>query len=239
MPLSLKFFTMASALSVAAGSAATTTGLTGSSCLAESSAGGSGLLQVKAGRVSDEVVVNVHDHGSAASRAVSIHIGPDNYPVFEWRRRKATKHPVDGGLIARKRIVDRRQGAASFLQESSGQGAEAEDAERHNAILASLSAAVDSVPPDASIDELSTDLHGHDFAAVQGLGQSRLQRVGAVTAEVWDAKGTPHGSLKNSLHEHWIPYMSLLGFSTQANCTLGRKEGEAIGARDCTFVRNA
>lgn len=236
MPLSLKFFAVASALSLAAGTAGATTGLMGSSCLADS-AGGSGLLQVRAGRLSDEAVVD--DAGAAASRSVSIHIGPDNYPVFEWRRQKASKHPAAGGLIARKRMVDRREGAASFLQESAGQGTEAEETGRHHAILASLSAALDAVPHGASISELSTDLHGHDFTVVQAVGQSRLKRVGAVTAEVWDAKGSIHGSLKNSLHEQWVPYMQLLGFSAQANCTLGRKEGEAIGARDCTFVRSA
>lgn len=237
MPLLLNVLATVSALSLAAGAAGVTTGLMESSCLADST-GGSGLLQVRKGRLSDEAVVD--DVGAAPSRSVSIHIGPDNYPVFEWRRQKSSKQAVAGGLIARKRMVDRREVAeASLLQEVAGRGAEGDGKERHNAIVASLAAALDSVPPGATIDELSTDLHGHDFAAVQAVGQSRLQRVGAVTAEVWDAKAGAQGSVKNSLHQDWLPYMQLLGFSAQANCTNGRKEGQAIGARDCTFVRSA
>jgi len=231
MPFSLRF--LAVALVLVADTSLASAGLTETSCAA-GSASGSGLLQLRKGRLSDEAVVD--EIGTEASRSVSIHVGLDNYPVFEWRQRRLSKRAAASGLIARKRTVDRQEHAASFLQEAVDHRA---DADRRHGILATLSAALDSVPHGASIEELSTDLHGHDFAVVQAVGPSRLKRVGAVTAEVWGAKAAAHNGLNNSLHQHWVPYMQLLGFAPQANCTPGREEADGIGARDCTFVRSS
>lgn len=93
-----------------------------------------------------------------------------------------------------------------------------------------------AVPPDVEVEEMLTDIQGHDFMAVKSAGE-QLHRVKKLTAEVW-VKGNDYVGVDDNLFEDWLPYMTSMGFRLKGECTEAWVDEEnGVQASNCIFVR--
>ena len=77
--------------------------------------------------------------------------------------------------------------------------------------LLTLESLLNSIPQHIQIVAMKTDMQGYDFVAIQGGGQTLLERVPHLMTEVWDDDVYSYNA-KNDLCRDWLPYMTQLGY---------------------------
>lgn len=72
---------------------------------------------------------------------------------------------------------------------------------------------LNSIPTNVGIDFIKTDMQGHDFAAVSGVGKSLAARgVPRLITEVYLDDTQTYEGVNNDLCRDWLPYMTSVGY---------------------------